>query len=340
MNNKYLALKFLNSCLALIFITFVIISCSDSNPDISKVNIDLKIHRFDKAVNSISIDSIEKCKEIKKQYPEFYELYSYKIIGFGNPDSPNHLSLFNKFLTDYAMHYTHTEVDNEFSDISGIEKKITDALKHYKYYFPKNSIPQFYTFIGGMNQSIVVAEDILGIGLDKYMGSDWEGYERFRINNYLRKNMYPEKIRSDCMQAIALTEFEFNDSVNNVLASMVYQGMVQYFVDKMLPKVADSVKFGFNTQQMNWCINNENQMWEYLLEHKLLFNTDFMTIKKLTQDAPYTSFFTKESPGKAVIYLGYKIVGAFMDNNPDLTMEELFRIRNYQRILSKSKYNP
>ena len=61
-------------------------------------------------------------------------------------------------------------------------------------------------------------------------------------------------------------------------------------------KLTDELIFGFTADQMKFCRNNESQMWQYLIEHDLLFNTEQFTIRKLTGEAPFTSYFTNESP--------------------------------------------
>ena len=81
-------------------------------------------------------------------------------------------------------------------------------------------------------------------------------------------------------------------------------------------------------------------MWTYLLEYKLLFSTDYMIIRKLVFPAPFTSYFPKESPGRAVVWLGYKIIEAYMDENQTVTLPQLMEATDYQLILRKSKFKP
>ncbi len=105
-------------------------------------------------------------------------------------------------------------------------------------------------------------------------------------------------------------------------------------------KMEEHFKMGFTEDQMKWCRNNEKQMWTYLVEEKLLFSTDQMTIRKLTEDAPSTQFFTAESPGRAAVWQGLQIIRAFADRNPHLTLSQIMSQRDYQEVLRLSKYNP
>ena len=80
---------------------------------------------------------------------------------------------------------------------------------------------------------------------------------------------------------------------------MIQEGKMMYFMDAMLPDLSDTLKIGFTVKQLEFCKKNEALMWTFLAEHKLLFSTDRMSIKRFMDDGPYTSAFTDESPGLA-----------------------------------------
>jgi hypothetical protein len=63
-------------------------------------------------------------------------------------------------------------------------------------------------------------------------------------------------------------------------------------------------------------------------------------IRKLIEDAPNTSYYTSESPGRAAVWQGLQIVRAFAARNPKLTLHEILEKRDYQEILRVSRYNP
>jgi hypothetical protein len=91
---------------------------------------------------------------------------------------------------------------------------------------------------------------------------------------------------------------------------------------------------------MLWCRNNEKQMWTHLVEEKLLFSTDPQNIRKLVEDAPYTRFYTSESPGRAAVWQGWQIVKAYAERHPKLTVHQIMSQRDYQALLRESRYNP
>jgi hypothetical protein len=81
-------------------------------------------------------------------------------------------------------------------------------------------------------------------------------------------------------------------------------------------------------------------MWAYLVEKKLLFNTDRFTIDKFILEGPFTKDFGRDSPARAAIWIGYRIVQSYMLRNPGTTFQKLMEEKNYLKILNLSAYNP
>ncbi|MCK4661544.1 MAG: hypothetical protein KAT68_01655 [Bacteroidales bacterium] len=328
----------------IIFILIILFSSCKNNSldiDVSDIQVDIKINRFDVELFSIPLDSIQEyIPSIENKYGKFFELYNYKIIKIGGTNNKEYAGYLKSFLTDYLVMEANKKSKNIFSSIKFLQDDLTDAFKHYKFYFPDKNIPLFYTYISGFNQSIVTTENFIGIGLDKYLGSNCGFYEQLGLPKYIRSRMHKEKILSDCLFAWATTEFEYNDSINNLLNNMIYKGKIMYFIDAMLPYEPDSLKIGYSQVQLEWCEKNEEKIWIYFIENKLLFSTEFMDIKRYTDEAPFTSTFSHKSPGRTGIWIGWQIVKSFMKNNPDITIKQLMYEDDYQKILNMSKYNP
>jgi hypothetical protein len=204
-------------------------------------------------------------------------------------------------------------------------------------------VPGVFTCITGFNNSIITGDSLLGIGLDRYLGADCEYYPRLNIYKYIASRMTPENIVPDCMYGWGASEWDFSAlkySADNVLTEIIHEGKLKYFEKCMLPETSDEIIFGFTPDQMKFCRNNESQMWQYLIENNLLFNSDQLTIRKLTGEAPFTGYFTKESPGRAAVWVGFRIVESFMMKNQGTKIEEMIKNTDIQGILEKAKYSP
>jgi hypothetical protein len=60
----------------------------------------------------------------------------------------------------------------------------------------------------------------------------------------------------------------------------------------------------------------------------------------LIDEAPFTSYFSNESPGRASIWLGFRIVESYMKNNKNVALSGLMGNTDVQTIMEKARYNP
>jgi gliding motility-associated lipoprotein GldB len=329
--------------LCLIPLIFVLICCQ-RNPlkvDVSGIDLKLDIKRLDRDIFRLNTDNLSTTiPELKRTYGSFFDAYNENVIAIGDPSDSLYATYLNTFLTDSVRMLTRVKIDSAFSDLTVLEKKIEDGFRHYKYYFPKKTIPRVITIISGFNQSVVMTRNAIGISLDNYLGAKCPFYAMLALPEYKRESMRSDKIPTDVLYSWGISEFEFDESKNNLLSNMIYQGKMIYFLDAMFPDEPDYLKIGFQPEKLEWCIKNEPGMWTYLVEHKLLFDTERMNIVRFIGPAPFTSTFTKDSPGRTGVWLGWQIVKKYMKKNPGITLQALMAENDYQKILNESEYSP
>lgn len=312
---------------------------------ISKIDLDISIQRFEKDLFELNPSNIpDEITKLEDKYGEFLSLFGY-VTNIGEPGDSTFPELLSSFATDRLNNEVLKATQESYPDLTSLEKELTTSFKYYLYYYPERKVPNIYTFISGFNSSIIIDNNILAIGLDRYLGSECKYYPQLGISNYQSRNMIPEKIPYDCMYAWASTEFNFegakkNDVADNVLNNILFEAKLFYFVNAMIPDANEAMIFGFTDEQLGWCKENESHMWTYLVENQLLYNTERCTIRKLIGDAPFTSFFPKESPGKAAVWLGFQIIKHYLSEKSDATLQELMNDADYQEILRVSKYDP
>jgi hypothetical protein len=332
----------------LIFLLFssiciIISSCknNDFNINVANIDIDLEFKRFDTLFTSLTPENLYlKLPDIEKEYAVFFDLYNNEIIGIGSPYAIDYSDKVNEFQT-YCKSSGITKLVNETFPISdSLENSLTDAFKHYNYYFHENYIPSIITCISAVGLSVFTTDSIIGISLDKYLGKDCIIYDQLGIDQYMQFKMDKHMIGVDCMRAWCMGEFSFNDSVNTLLSNMIYEGRIQYFLDAMLPETNDTLKWGYSYQQFKWSEAYEKEIWDYLVEEKILFSSKLMDIKTFTGESPFTTPFHNISAPRAGTVIGYEIVKSFMKNNKNITLSELMKITDYTLIYNNSKYNP
>ena len=339
---KYIKMNGMKNLVFSLSLILLLASCTQ-NPlkiNVSNVSVDLKIKHLDVDLLKLKQDQMQAAiPALKSSYGEFFDIFTYRMIAIGGTEQPNFPELLYSFVSDSLIQKLELNVGQKIDTIQ-LRKELETAFKHYKYYFPEKEIPVVYTCISGFNQSVVISEKLIGVSLDKYMGVESPFYEQLGLPVYKRKNMHPAKMLPDMMQAWSDAEWPKAEKDNSLLSHMIQQGKVLYFMDAMLPDLNDTLKVGFTPKQIEFCRKTEAKMWTYLAEHKMLFTTDRMSIKRFIDDGPYTATFSEESPARTGVWLGWQIVRSYMKKHKELKLADLMNNTDYQLILNQSGYQP
>lgn len=318
-------------------------SCTSNKLDIdtSKVELNLKIDRFEKDLFAINPDFLAKeIPSLRNKYKFFFELFCGRIIRVGASTDSLLAKNLKGFVTDPQIQQVYKDCSTQYSDISDINDPLTKAFQHYKYYFPEKLIPQIVTFISGFNYSIIYSDSILGIGLDMYLGESSKYYSQIGFPKYKTMKMRKEFIVADCMKGWGQSTFEQDNSKKDFLSQIIYSGKMLYFMDAMLPDTPDSIKIGYTSDQLKFCKKNEAKIWSLFIEKNLLFSTDQSKFAKYINEGPTTNGLPKESPAMLGAWVGWQMVKKYMNDNSGMTLKQLMLEHDAQKILTKSKYKP
>ncbi len=331
--------------LAALLTLALIVSCHRDpyKVDLSGIECDLEVRDLGSAIFETPPNELAaRAESLKQEYGSALNTYS-SVIGLGDISDERWPSAFILFATDLRNLELWDEVKRVFPGTGNLEEELKEAFRHYRYYFPERVIPEVITCISVFNNSIIVDDSLLMVSLDRYLGADSKYYPSLGIYSYQARKMTPDHIATDCMYAWASTEWDYKEvgyGTRNLLNSMLHEAKLVYFTRRMMPSVADTLLHGFTSDQLEFCRQGEREMWEYLVGHDLLFSTDGFLIRKFTGEAPFTTYFSEESPGRAIVWIGFRIIEKFMNSNPSVTMEELMNMNDCQVILSGARYNP
>ncbi len=330
-----------------ILVLFIIISASCRRDpyrvNLSGIDVNLEIRDLGGDIFGTPPNEMaSKADELKQEYGRVLETYS-KVIGLGDPSDERWNEAFILFATDLRNLDLWDSVRHVWPDGGRLKKELEAAFRHYRYYFPEKIVPEVVTCISVFNNSIIVDDSLLMVSLDRYLGGGSPYYPMLGIYSYQARKMAPDYTASDCIYAWASTEWDYNEAgygTRTLLNSMLHEAKLVYFTKRMIPSLPDTILFGFTGRQLDFCRSGEGMIWEYLLSKDLLFSSDAFLIRKFTGEAPFTSYFTEESPGRAVVWTGFRIIERYMNNNPDVTLAELMAMTDCQSILGGAKYNP
>jgi len=161
---------------------------------------------------------------------------------------------------------------------------------------------------------------------------------------------FPEYMRIEFDEAQILPDIVSSFSYGKIappkdrtlLSLMIYKGKELYMKDLLIPDVADNVKIAYTEDKYKWCEENESQMWSHFIENKLLYDTNPKNEQRFMNEAPFSKFYLEidnESPGRVGAWLGWQIVRSFMENHPDVKLQELLAM-SAKELFEESKYKP
>ncbi len=303
--------------------------------DISKIKIpEVVIHRYD--LDLFRMDPGKLSAGLIHLQPQ-YRFF----LGSGVPDTA-HLRALKEYLENERNRTLFSEVERQFKDVTPIEQELTEAFRHCLYYFPEWKVPVVYSFISGgdyMNP-VHLADSVMLIAFDCYLGRKNEFYVRDALPLYRINRTDPGYLLPDALDAIGTSLFPEGVPGNNLLAQMVEAGKRLWFIDAMIPATAGYLKIGYTEEQYNWAVKNEEHVWAAIIENDLLYSTSGQVMRTFLSDGPFTAEFSKESPPRLGEYIGWRIVGQYMQEHPEVSLRALMQEQDAQKILTQSRYKP
>ena len=275
------------------------------------------------------------------KYPVFMPLWVEDILGIPSADTAFLEQQLPEFLNDtlYGFQQTNAKEQQIFADVSDLEKAIGKAFARIKWLYPETEVPSFYLFISGFQTPIYFGDELIGIGADMYLGSDYEYYNRV-VYDYQKQTMRKECIPVDVVSAYLFRTLPYTSTKSRLLDQMMYRGKVMYLTAQIFDDLAPWDVMGWTKEQWNWCVKNEEAIWHLVMDKRDLFKTESLVLTGYLNDGPFTSEVSQDAPGRLGIWLGWRIVESYMEHNENVTLQDLMAEGDAQKILELSFYKP
>jgi hypothetical protein len=316
----------------LVLLSFWMISCGDKNPwdvKLPEEKVELKFTDISKDFFDLKNPLIE----IQTNYPFFFDPNTEGVVWEKQRRDTMELAVYDSINLVFGKTAYQEELENLFA--------------YYKFHFPKEIIPQIYTYSSGLQniyEPVLYGrkEGMMFIALDGFLGSKSSLYGRERVFPYMAKSMTPAYLRSAVVQAIGREIIPFNPRQQTFVDLMVDEGKKLILADALLPKSEDYLKIGYTQDEMNWAWANEGDIWNYFVEQNMIFENDKTLKERFLQPAPFSKFLNEieaESPGRIGAFMGWMICREYLERNQDVTLEQ-FIMTDTQTIFNESKYKP
>lgn len=303
-------------------------------PDVGHLLEDIDIVHFGEQL--LSTRDTSNLRLLIAEYPTFSEVFAGQVL---TPQHGNNLlSRLNHFATDTATIQLYEYVVEAKAWNESTKAQLADAFARGRYYLNDFKIPQVYTCISQFEVgSFTIGADILGIGLDFYLGESFP-YNPSVFPDYIARTMTPEYLVPKSVHVL-LDQLVGPTSGSMALDHMIRNGIVLYLKEKLLPHFDETIIHEFTEEQMAWIEENEGEIWAYLVGEDLLHETSERKYRKLVFPSPTVPGMPDEAPGRVGNWIGYQIVLAYVKRT-GATAEDLLHIKDSQKVLTLAKYRP
>lgn len=326
----------------IIIVGLVLFSCGKEKqpcafvPDTSGISVNL---RFESLEDSLpAIKTKEQLVRFMTVHEDTRDIFFNR--GAYSGDSTFINRLYNRFTNphiDTLLQETH----RVFGNGEALREDFRQAYTNLKYYYPDFSPPRIQTLISGLESDLFVTDSALYIGLDYFLGKG----AKYRPNNmyeYMLRR-YTKDFIVPSVMLLTGVDSRFNKTAEDdktVLAEMIAYGKAYYFAKRMLPCVADSLLIGYTTKEFEGSVEYENLIWSRLVEDEVLYSTNHLVKQKFIAERPKTIEVGEECPGRIAQWVGWRIVNAYMERHPEVTLPELMNTSDAQRLFKESGYKP
>jgi len=311
----------------LFILGFILMGCSTKEkdtPDLSSVNVQTEVHRFDQAFYNSSAEGLQ---ELKMKYPYLFPVQYADTAWVNKMNDKDELELF-------------AETEKLYHDFKAQEAEISDLFKHIKYYYPGFKEPKVLTVLTNVDQDnkVILADSLLFISLDLFLGKDHPFYTDFP--NYIKRKNTKDHMIVDVADAFALKLVPPSGD-RSFAARMIQAGKKLFLLEQLLEGKPETEILGYEKDQILWAEENEVEIWKFFIENDLLFSNDQALSERFIDEAPFSKFYLandQDSPGGIGGWVGLQMVKNFMEIE-NMGLLEMLQTPN-EEIFKKSKYKP
>jgi hypothetical protein len=304
-----------------------------SGPDLSGINLDLKLVRLDQSLAKLA--TREEAQRFLDANPAFAELF---LMRSQLPHDSIAVNEMMKLGSSPNIDTLAQEADAYFGDMADLKAQFEQAFKTIKYYYPAFVPPPVYTVVTGYSNDLTVTDSAIFIGLDYFMGKR----SRYRspdpayiIDQYGKEMMVPAVV-----MMISSKYNQVDPTNRSLLNQMLAYGKAYEFTSRVLPGIADSLIIRYTDQQMIDCEANAPTIYAHFVKENLFFDPSQTANKKYIEQRPAVVEIGAKCPGRVGTWLGWQIVRAYLAKHPEVTLPQLMELQKSQDMFEQAKYRP
>jgi hypothetical protein len=205
-------------------------------------------------------------QQMNTEYPMQTRTLIEDVLRIGKVDDPQINTKFLRFYQDSTLQMLINEAEQQYANIDDINEDLNKAFQYLKGEIPGIEIPEIYAQIGSLDQSVIVGNGMIGICLDKYLGTEYELYLKPEYGYSLeqRKMMQRKYIVPDCVgfYLLSLYPMPFDKPISQAERD-IHMGRIQWVVNKAIGH--EFFNSNYVQKVDHFMSRNKNVNIEYLL---------------------------------------------------------------------------
>lgn len=328
---RVLQIGLLSFCIASCQFDRSLIKDEASNPQ--------RIVRYDRIVDDyVSTGNIALWQRMNTEFPRETRVLIENVLRLGRADQEGIEDSLRAFYNNPTLTQLRKDVAQRFEDLTPYEKELKQAFARLKGEQSSFVTPRIYAQNSAFNQSIVVGDSLLGISLDKYLGTNYPSYKKYFYENQ-RVTMEPSRMVQECIFFYLAQQFPLHKQVKEfTLGNMIlHQGKLGWIVSQLIDRKPLDVA-AYQAATKKWYTQHESYCWNILRQPPMWNTTDSMLCKSVMMTSDAHPYF-KDAHSRGVgLWVGMQIVDSYMQQHPEISLDSLLHFTDYQRMLNESKY--
>ena len=245
--------------------------------DEGEENSHIEVRRYDRLESRyLTTGDFSALQQMNIDYPIETRTLVEKMLRIGEVSDPDISRKFLRFYQDSLLQTLISDVEAEYANMDDINKQFHDSFDNLTSMLPNMPLPKIYAQIGALDQSIVVGDKLIGISLDKYMGSKYSLYQKYysadQRASMRRSYVVPDALTFYILSLYPMENFESRSQQERDL----HVGKVMWVVNRALGKHFFDTPY---TKIVNkYMCNNKN-----LSVYDLLSADDYTELKKFSK---------------------------------------------------------
>jgi len=336
--NKMQTPKIINLFFIGFYLCFCTIACDVATtepqyiPDVQGLEQEVQIIRFEQALFNLDTNNMAQSLEsLYQKYPKFTPGFMQTVFRVNDRQVAQRAV--KGYLNYPPAQHTYDTIQQLFGDLSPIQPQLNQLATYFAYYNYNDQTPitKAYTHLCEYSYDRAVGDGFIPLPLDMAIGQGYPPYTQAQIPMYQQRTLNLQHLVPKAAYAIA-EDWITNAAEmkgNYMIDFMLLEGKKYYLTDILMPKTADSLKFGFSAFQMKYCQRGELELYEHLSDNEMLYSNNRRDFSKFITPGPFNPAISL--PGNSGSWLGYRIVESFakkqrevlQQSQPNLSAREI-----------------